>query len=431
MTGIIIPCYNRPEYLQRCLNSVLNSNLKDTIFLLIDDASIDSETKELIKEFNPPGVPVIRITNPNNRGIKANLLTGFDLLFKTCDLVINLDSDAIVKPEWIDILKHLKSEHPNHIVSGFNSKNTNKDGSLRNPIIEEHDTYILKKHCNGINMCMNQTDYEKHVRPALAREGNWDYNSTNPNGFIIAKPSVIQHIGVNSSMGHTENPDMACDFKLLSLPTVTLFGIDAHDPAGIRFSADICQQSVDFGDVKIITERLFQGREGYSEFCIKHLANYIETEHVLIIHPDGYILNPSAWDDEFLQYDYIGATWWYKDNMNVGNGGFSLRSKKLLDILAKIDIHQTHPEDDVICRQYRYYLEEEHGIRFAPEEVANRFSIEAYGVQDKRYNGAFGFHGKHVDFRGANLPHVPRFGVQPANGTIKKKNRLKNTAIRW
>lgn len=200
----------------------------------------------------------------------------------------------------------------------------------------------------------------------------------------------------------------------LQLPTVTLFGIDQHDPAGIMKAAEISQRGVEFGAVKIITQHdYFRGREGYSKFCISNMAEHIQTGYVLIIHADGYVLNPAAWDNEFLKYDYIGATWWFKDNMNVGNGGFSLRSKKLLDILAKLELDRYHPEDEVICRGIRKYLEAEHGIKFAPEEVANRFSIEAYGVIDKQYNGAFGFHGSHVDFTGAKLPHIPNFKKPP------------------
>lgn len=198
----------------------------------------------------------------------------------------------------------------------------------------------------------------------------------------------------------------------LQLPSVTLFGIDQHDPIGIAKAAEISQIGVDFGAVNIITKHdYFRGREGYSKFCINDMSAHIHTPHVLIIHADGYVLNPNAWSDDFLQYDYIGATWWYKDNMNVGNGGFSLRSKKLLDILEGLDLNRYHPEDDVICRGIRKYLETNHGIKFATEEVANRFSIEAYGVEDKRYNGAFGFHGKHVDFSMSNLPHKPKFTV--------------------
>lgn len=193
----------------------------------------------------------------------------------------------------------------------------------------------------------------------------------------------------------------------IELPQITLFGIDAHNPDGILRAAEICQREINFGAVKIITERLFpgntlqEGRENYSKFMIKELTKHFDTPYVLTIHADGYIVNPSAWSREFLRFDFIGGTWGYKDNMNVGNGGFSLRSKVICDVLAQDDtVNKYFPEDHHICRTYRRYLESVHQIQFAPEEVANRFSIEAYGAHafagGNHYSGQFGFHGPHV-----------------------------------
>jgi hypothetical protein len=204
-------------------------------------------------------------------------------------------------------------------------------------------------------------------------------------------------------MGHNEQPDVAYDYKHLHLPTVTLFGIDSRNPYGIKRAAEISQRNIQFGSVKIITDKLFEGHAGYSHFCMKELHKYIETDHVLIIHADGYVQNWQAWNNDWLQYDYIGATWLYKDGMNVGNGGFSFRSKRLMKLLADADIEYIHPEDHHICRTYRPSLEKEHRIKFAPEEVANKFSIEAYGAHIMNadvYAGQFGFHGYHVK----NLP---------------------------
>ena len=210
--GIIIPCYNRPEYLKRCLESVAASDLTGCSMLILDDGSRDKRAIELINNFSLK-IPLRKIELEWNNGIKRTLTRGFDVLSNWgCDHFVNLDSDAIVKPNWLQVLLKLKADHPNHIVSGFNSMNTNNDGSLRNPIIEENADYYLKKHCNGINMCMNKYDYETHIRPALQKPGNWDFNSTNKNGFIISKPSVVQHIGLVSSMGHNDNPDVAYDF---------------------------------------------------------------------------------------------------------------------------------------------------------------------------------------------------------------------------
>lgn len=419
MIALIITTFNRPEYLSQCFDSLKKVDFPDNCFIIIvDDKSTDPRTLQLIESFDIPGVQIHKYFKPQNRGIQDSLITGYTMAYNQAEYFINLDSDAIVKPDFVKRLIELKNEHPGNIVSGFNSRNTAQNGTLRNPIISEHSGYTVKKYANGINMCINKKDYEQYVKPALYERGNWDFNSTNHNvGVIVATPSLVQHIGFDSSMGHNDNPDVAFDFDppKLILPTVTLFGSDCRDKLGIQRAADICTKDIRFGSVKIFTECLYHGIEEYSKYYIKELGKHIDTEHVLIIHADGYIQNVNAWDNSWLQYDYIGATWAYKDNMNVGNGGFTLRSKKLLDILSTLDLPNYHPEDDIICRQLRPWLEKEHNIKFAPEEVANRFSIEAYGSSvfpgGNKYSGQFGFHGYGVSQ--LPIPPLPKISDTP------------------
>lgn len=397
--GLVIPIYNRPEYVKRCFDSLRKLTTKPDVIILVDDASTNSEAIVLSQHFVNDCKHASWIQNEKNLGVKGALLKGIEYAFKeSCSHVINLDSDAIVKPDFISRLLDVHKQ-TDLITSGFNNPNEITVGKVFKDL-------CFKQHANGINMCFNREQYERYVKPALLSTGNWDFNTKAQ--FAIAIPSCVQHIGMQSSMGHV-GADVAHDFKQLHLPNVTLFGIDSHDPQGIQRAAEISQRNIEFGTVKIITDDLFTkggGREirrmDYSRFMMKELTNHFNTSHVLTIHEDGYVLNWQAWDDEWLQYDYIGGTWWYKDNMNVGNGGFSLRSKKLCDILANhhIDEEHMHPEDHHISRTFRPSLEKDFGIKFAPEEVANKFSIEAYGVPPpyNKYNGAFGFHGVHVDF---------------------------------
>lgn len=208
---------------------------------------------------------------------------------------------------------------------------------------------------------------------------------------------------------------------MINLPSLTLFAIDSHDPAGITRAAEICQREINFGAVTIITDDLFtkggttaQRREDYSRFCIQDMAKYVKTSHALTIHSDGYIQNPQAWDNDWLKYDYIGANWDWLNEHSVGNGGFSLRSKKLLDILARTELTNFHPEDEVICVHLRPWLEKEFQIKFAPVEVAKKFSIEGYGLKPDLcwYNGEFGFHGKSVSGLPIPMPTpLRRFGA--------------------
>lgn len=206
-TALIITTYNRPEYLKRCLDSIrAMSELPDHI-LLMDDCSTDEQTIKLIKSFSLPRGEVGRSFGDSNRGIAAQLKTAFIFVFGLgFDLAINLDADAIVKPDFITRLKVLKSRYPEHIVSGFNCDNP------RNPILYEGEDYVLRNHCNGINMCMDEKQFENIVLPALQSPGNWDYNSTHKLPIVISKPSVVQHTGIESSMGHNINPDISCDF---------------------------------------------------------------------------------------------------------------------------------------------------------------------------------------------------------------------------
>lgn len=160
-------------------------------------------------------------------------------------------------------------------------------------------------------------------------------------------------------------------------------------------------------------------RTDCSVFSLKHMYQYIETDHIIMSQPDGMAVNLQYWEDEFLEYDYVGPPYninekytneglvehfglsEYKDlnKWVVGNGGISVRSKKLFKalqddripeyVLNKKTGQRFYGEDLQVTLVYREFLEKEHGIKFAPIDVAIRFGTER--LVD---NGmTFGFHG--------------------------------------
>ncbi|MCE7798393.1 hypothetical protein LWE61_17790 [Sphingobium sufflavum] len=142
--------------------------------------------------------------------------------------------------------------------------------------------------------------------------------------------------------------------------------------------------------VSLISVPFLGSRKAYSDFLLRQLAVHVTSSHVLIVQWDGFILDPAAWRDEFLDYDYIGACWpQFRDGHDVGNGGFSLRSARLLDACTRLDIQTDDLEDVQICRLHRRGLEVDHGIRFAHRAIAEAFSFE----REKKSGGEFGFHG--------------------------------------
>jgi Protein of unknown function (DUF5672) len=149
-------------------------------------------------------------------------------------------------------------------------------------------------------------------------------------------------------------------------------------------------------------ERLTSRLE-YSRFMLRGLAEHVRTSHALSIQWDGFVVDGSRWQPRFLEYDYIGAPWpHFTDGNNVGNGGFSLRSQRLLEACTTLPLSRDDLEDIVICRLCRPQLEGE-GIRFAPEAIARQFSYERVQPSGQE----FGFHGafnlvRHVSRSDAN-----------------------------
>jgi tetratricopeptide (TPR) repeat protein len=135
--------------------------------------------------------------------------------------------------------------------------------------------------------------------------------------------------------------------------------------------------------------------QAYSNFMIHDLHAHVASRHVLVIQYDGFVLNPAAWDPGFLDYDYIGPAVRMPDGRAGGIGGFSLRSRRLLEALRDDpEIRQydaaraPYAEDIAICVAYRDRLERRHGMRFAPGDVADRFAAEAIVPTA----AVFGFH---------------------------------------
>lgn len=131
----------------------------------------------------------------------------------------------------------------------------------------------------------------------------------------------------------------------------------------------------------------------YNKVMLKEVASHINQGHSLFAQWDGIAHNKDMWTDDFLKYDYIGAPWfWRPEGYNVGNGGFSLRSKKLLDSLLddrfQLADGDGFTEDSVIGFRGRPLLEREFDIKFPTAEAASQFSFE-HG----RYSNSFGFHG--------------------------------------
>jgi len=195
---------------------------------------------------------------------------------------------------------------------------------------------------------------------------------------------------------------------MIHLPQVTLLavtGLDYQVEETLE-ALQKSQESIRFGEVLYLRDEKITDIDSWNKYIIYDVPEHIRTDFALLIHADGYVINPESWNDDWLNYDYIGSPWplpqddfSYRDKkgeiIRVGNS-VSLRSKRLLDVPIRRKLewkpfHGYYNEDGFICVNYRHIYEEE-GCRFAPLEVAKYFGKEHEIPENKEITKPFVFH---------------------------------------
>jgi len=120
-----------------------------------------------------------------------------------------------------------------------------------------------------------------------------------------------------------------------------------------------------------------KGKDGYSKFLLKQAYKYISSDFVLVTQHDSWILDSKQFDERLYDVDYAGGLWLENDGLGNGNGGFSWRSMKLMEAVGKDNLINAYsPEDVILCRTYRSYLEKNYGLIWASDEICEQFSFE-------------------------------------------------------
>ena len=195
--------------------------------------------------------------------------------------------------------------------------------------------------------------------------------------------------------------------KLPNVDIVSINCVDANVSArAINYSAEffefgkailITHQDIDpydMGDCPIELHLLDKlDWDGYNDRVL-NLKEHSDNDYVMLIQDDGHLQNPHLWDDDFLKYDYIGAPWPIEESWidmqserlrpslrknlpknRVGNGGFCMRSRKFLEFSSQYDSCDGWGEDIFLCN-IKYEEAIAYGIKFAPFDVALKFSYE-------------------------------------------------------
>lgn len=198
----------------------------------------------------------------------------------------------------------------------------------------------------------------------------------------------------------------------LQLPDVTMIcadGVNAHRAAKV---IELCKTKADFGAIKLCTHLPVESEHrveimplnsliAYSIWCLTEMHKHIDTQFGLIVQRDGWILNPQSWNPIWLNYDYIGPLFVQHDD--VGSGGFSMRSKRIMQAAAKRIGEWDGTEQHAQFLQHNKARSYEDGVlcltmndgswKYAPKEEAGKFAAGGNPNPQYFYSQPFGFHG--------------------------------------
>lgn len=209
--------------------------------------------------------------------------------------------------------------------------------------------------------------------------------------------------------------------KKLELNNTTLITIDTLDPTRSLFALEQCKRFVDFADVKFLTsfdsdyehavkipQVVRNSTRSYSEFVYLHLNEYVDTDYVMICQWDSWIIDPRRFTKAFFDFDYVGSPCCWNGYQNPrhvtrgGNGGFSLRSKRLLEwsvghewIFRLFENDEIYGYEDYMYSVMLIDVLRNEGFSVSDREISARWGVQGgatHMVEDANGLACFGQH---------------------------------------
>lgn len=346
MVGIVITVFNRLEYTKQCIDSLMKANLSDCSVVIVDDCSTDGETPEYLHELAKNKLFTVLKTS-ENKGVSGALMLGLNHVFEVLQLPFGmvLDNDMIVKPDFVQKLMRVQAFNYDRIISGFNTNTTNEKGRVRHIVVRKrpNEGYVEKRSIGGANMLFGKKVFYTFIKPALHRCSgkyhNWDTDASRRMAVrglfpICLIPSVVSHIGIESTFEGRNNPDTCSDFDENKQAESEKRKVFINQPFGIGdciFAQGIAMHYINLGmDVYWAVEDMYL--DGLKRAYPR--VNWIARSQSPV--PDkirgfqdykGYYVVPIRFSDSIMRvpykevmrakYDMIGLNWtiWSKHAM--------------------------------------------------------------------------------------------------------------------
>jgi len=124
--SVIIPLYNKENYVESALKSIFNQTFTDYEVIIVNDCSTDKSVEKIIAYLSDN---VRLIEHEKNKGLSATRNTGIQNA--KADYVTYLDADDLWKPNFLETIHRLITNFPKAKIYGTNYEEIYADKILK------------------------------------------------------------------------------------------------------------------------------------------------------------------------------------------------------------------------------------------------------------------------------------------------------------
>lgn len=285
--SVIVPVYMAEQYIERCIDSVINQSFQDFELILIDDGSSDN-CGNICDEYAKADMR-IKVIHQKNKGVSAARNRG--LAVATGTYVVFIDSDDWVGRDYLEDLLLTEADFVSQSFSVYN----------------EHEDFIREHRCGTYSTSNIPSNLLSLLEDGVL-------------GYTVSKRFTLKlihdhEIRFNEAIDHTED---------------TLFILDY-----LQYAQSIrVEDKSNYCYVRYNTRETLSGTATYDRLIMASTANYIICNRFFQKGSDKYEkLFYSRVGYSYISY--IGNTWYVKLN------GFLKKYFFLCALLENEDVQKT------------------------------------------------------------------------------------------
>lgn len=194
LVSIIIPIYKVEDFLEECVNSVINQTYKNLEIILVDDGSPDS-CPEICDAFKNKDNR-IKVIHKQNGGLSSARNAGID--FATGDWLMFFDSDDVLHPRTVERLLYCLDKSGDCKIAAFTYQRFEEKYSFEEYNEENYRTLTYDEYVNvplNVIACakLYKTELFKNIRFPIGKLHEdefttWKVLALSPNILYLPEP---------------------------------------------------------------------------------------------------------------------------------------------------------------------------------------------------------------------------------------------------